>query len=36
MNGMGGAVISGVGIGGIQNIAPSSNGFKPSTNTAEK
>ena len=36
MSGMGGAVISGVGIGGIQNSAPNSNGFNPSSYTAEK
>jgi hypothetical protein len=36
MNGMGGAVISGIGIGGIQNSAPNSNGFNPSSYTAEK
>jgi hypothetical protein len=37
MNGMGGAVISGIGFGGIQNTAPNSNGFNPSTGyTAEK
>ena len=36
INGIGGAVISGVGIGGLQNSALNSQGFNPSGYTAEK